>query len=187
MHSPLRPAALLAALALFVATSPAQDRLKTVPGCERFTTMGRESVDAVKPGTLAVTWVEDGNLTGDGRWLYSWDAENRLASTESTAAVRTNFPALARKLLFTYDHLGRRAGKAVYAWDTTSQLYALTSHTGSFTTVAEPERRGTRGGAADGAGSFRVIRRGFNTPRSSTLRRGFASGCSALDAPARFA
>ncbi len=53
----------------------------------------------------------DGNLTGDGRWTYSWDAENRLVQM-----IRdTDNPAGARqKLVFEYDHQGRRIRKQYF-------------------------------------------------------------------------
>ena len=56
----------------------------------------------------------DGNLTSDGRWTNHWDAENRLISIESL----TNAPAGSkRKLLFTYDHQGRRIRKQSFGWN----------------------------------------------------------------------
>jgi len=55
----------------------------------------------------------DGNLTSDGRWNYTWDAENRLASLVS----RTNVgPQTLIK--FEYDWQGRRIHKQV--WPNTS-------------------------------------------------------------------
>ena len=37
----------------------------------------------------------DGNLTSDGRWTYTWDAENRLIAMETTAsAVAAGAPRL---------------------------------------------------------------------------------------------
>jgi len=52
----------------------------------------------------------DGNLTNDGRWSYSWDAENRLTNMTASASV----PAAAKlKLDFTYDYRGRRTWKVV--------------------------------------------------------------------------
>jgi RHS repeat-associated protein len=50
----------------------------------------------------------DGNLTNDGHWSYTWDAENQLTSMESRAGILP-----AQKLLFTYDWLGRRTSKVV--------------------------------------------------------------------------
>ncbi len=59
----------------------------------------------------------DGNLTGDGRWSYSWDGENRLAAMETRADIVPpfgNFPLTERrKLEFTYDaQRGRTWGLA---------------------------------------------------------------------------
>jgi len=65
------------------------------------------------PGFLAGTpeslgYDFDGNLTDDGRWHYTYDAENRLTSMETTAA------GVPRQLIsFTYDYLNRRISKKV--------------------------------------------------------------------------
>jgi RHS repeat-associated protein len=47
----------------------------------------------------------DGNLTGDGLWTYTWDAENRLTKIESVSSLPN---AAKRKLEFGYDNQGRR-------------------------------------------------------------------------------
>jgi RHS repeat-associated protein len=47
----------------------------------------------------------DGNLTGDGLWTYTWDAENRLTKVESVSSLPN---AAKRRLEFGYDHQGRR-------------------------------------------------------------------------------
>jgi RHS repeat-associated protein len=53
----------------------------------------------------------DGNLTNDGRWTFTWDAENRLTKIES----RSDTPATSRKrLAFAYDAQWRRTQKIVY-------------------------------------------------------------------------
>jgi RHS repeat-associated protein len=52
----------------------------------------------------------DGNLTSDGRWNYTWDAENRLVKIESLA---TGPSESRRRLEFAYDYLGRRIWKKV--------------------------------------------------------------------------
>ena len=52
----------------------------------------------------------DGNLTSDGLWTYSWDAENRLTHMTNTTALPT---AARKKLDFTYDYMGRRVQKIV--------------------------------------------------------------------------
>ena len=56
------------------------------------------------------TYDADGNLTGDGRWIYTWDAENRLVSMTSV----TNAPAGSKlSLTFAYDSKSRRIQKLV--------------------------------------------------------------------------
>ena len=56
----------------------------------------------------------DGNLTSDGRWNYTWDAENRLITMEALSSV----PDSARlKLAFGYDFMGRRIKKWTFGWD----------------------------------------------------------------------
>jgi RHS repeat-associated protein len=52
----------------------------------------------------------DGNLTNDGRWIYTWDAENRLVQQESLTAAPTGSKF---KLEFAYDARGRRLQKLV--------------------------------------------------------------------------
>jgi len=56
----------------------------------------------------------DGNLTNDGRWSYTWDAENRITSfTRNTAA-----PVGSRvKLDCQYDAQSRRTQKIVSSWN----------------------------------------------------------------------
>lgn len=54
----------------------------------------------------------DGNLTADGRWIYEWDAENRLVKmTESRTSGLAEAAPL--ELGFTYDYQGRRIQKIV--------------------------------------------------------------------------
>jgi YD repeat-containing protein len=68
-------------------------------------------------GWVAFAYDLDGNLTGDGLWSYTYDAENRLvAMTTTTAAITAGYPA--RTLEFTYDYLGRRVQKQVTDLDT---------------------------------------------------------------------
>jgi RHS repeat-associated protein len=52
----------------------------------------------------------DGNLTQDGRWTYTWDAENRLIQITSLAAMPE---ADKRRGNYAYDHQGRRIWKRV--------------------------------------------------------------------------
>ena len=51
----------------------------------------------------------DGNLTGDGRWTYTWDGENRLVRMVANTAVGPQ-----QRLDFGYDWQGRRVSKVVW-------------------------------------------------------------------------
>ena len=54
---------------------------------------------------------DDGNLTADGCFTYTWDAENRLIAMETLPAV----PTIAkRKLSFAYDAMSRRIRKTTW-------------------------------------------------------------------------
>src|SRR5271157_2035352 len=56
------------------------------------------------------TYDADGNLLSDGRWTYTWDAENRLIIMTSLSGA----PAGSQlQLAFTYDYQGRRIEKIV--------------------------------------------------------------------------
>ncbi|MBM3855447.1 MAG: hypothetical protein FJ399_20215, partial [Verrucomicrobia bacterium] len=64
------------------------------------------------PMTQDFTYDDDGNLTNDGVWIYSWDGENRLRWLETTAgSVAGGVPA--QRLEFQYDYLHRRVEKKV--------------------------------------------------------------------------
>jgi RHS repeat-associated protein len=55
----------------------------------------------------------DGNLTQDGRWTYTWDAENRLINMASLSGEPSGS---LLELNFAYDYKGRRVQKVVSAW-----------------------------------------------------------------------
>jgi RHS repeat-associated protein len=66
----------------------------------------------------------DGNTVQDGRWNYSWDAENRLTRLESL----TNAPDASRQRLdFAYDHQFRRMQKVVSAWSGSAYVAQTTN------------------------------------------------------------
>jgi RHS repeat-associated protein len=62
----------------------------------------------------------DGNLTNDGRWAYSWDAENRLISMETDTSKVGAASVPRQKLLFGYDWQSRRISKVVSNWTSSS-------------------------------------------------------------------
>jgi RHS repeat-associated protein len=62
--------------------------------------------------SVAPVYDADGNLTSDGRWNYTWDAENRTTRMETTSAAATaGVPH--QRLDFVYDSQGRRVSKTV--------------------------------------------------------------------------
>jgi dipeptidyl-peptidase-4 len=69
----------------------AQDRLKTMPGCERYQKMSKEIPGSVKLGALSVTWQDGGQALQyrkDGK-TYRYDiAERRLSEPGTNAAAR---------------------------------------------------------------------------------------------------
>jgi RHS repeat-associated protein len=76
----------------------------------------------VPPAGQSFQYDADGNLTNDLVWCYKWDGENRLIEATNV----TGLPAEARrKVAFSYDYLGRRAAKWVYAWDGGANDWAL--------------------------------------------------------------
>jgi RHS repeat-associated protein len=75
----------------------------------------------VPAATESYGYDADGNLTSDGRWSYTWDAENRLTQM----APLTNDPATSKKrLTFSYDYKGRRTSKQVENWITNSSTWS---------------------------------------------------------------
>src|SRR5213594_1873051 len=76
------------------------------------------------PATQSFTYDDDGNLLTDGVWSYTWDAENRLIQMTNLTTVAAG---ARKKLLFTYDYLGRRATKKVYPWSGSD--YSATAQT----------------------------------------------------------
>lgn len=76
----------------------------------------------------AYTYDNDGNLTQDDRWAYTWDAENRLIAMETISAAY-NAGAPRQRLEFTYDYLGRRAKKRVLTWSSGGGSWSLSKET----------------------------------------------------------
>ena len=67
----------------------------------------------VPEDTEQFTYDDDGNLTQDGRWAYTWDGENRLISMKSLASTPSNS---WKSLKFEYDYKSRRSAKVVSNW-----------------------------------------------------------------------
>lgn len=72
-------------------TSHAQDRLKTLPGYEHFQKMSRLMTNAVKSGSLSVTWKDDGKsfeYQKDGK-RYRYDIATKKAAEVAKAPAET--------------------------------------------------------------------------------------------------
>jgi len=63
----------------------------------------------------AFTYDADGNLTADGRWVYTWDAENRLIQAENPTVKIEN----------RYDYQSRRVEKKKYTRADAAQAWQL--------------------------------------------------------------
>jgi RHS repeat-associated protein len=63
----------------------------------------------------------DGNMTNDGRWALTWDAENRLTQAESLSSGPT---ASKRKVVWEFDAKGRRVRQTTS--DGSSGSYVVT-------------------------------------------------------------
>jgi len=82
----------------------------------------------IPPSPEVMTHDVDGNLTQDGRWNYTWDAENRLVMMETRPDMVAAAPGLPRqRLIFTYDGSGRRIEKMVQVWNADSALWTPVS------------------------------------------------------------
>jgi RHS repeat-associated protein len=77
--------------------------------------------------TESFTHDDDGNLTSDGRWSYTWDAENRLFAMETVAAVAAALPTLKQRLEFSYDAQGRRIHKLVKLWNASTSTWTTSA------------------------------------------------------------
>ncbi len=76
-------------LSLTPATSNAQDRLKSMPGYERYQRMSREITNVFKSGALSVTWKEEGKALEyqkDGK-RYRYDIATRKTSEAGPASA----------------------------------------------------------------------------------------------------
>lgn len=85
-------------------------------------------------GSAAHTYDADGNLTFDGVWIYSWDAENRLVRMYSALAQGAG---TRLELTFKYDHLHRRVQKQVANIDGGSPSYTKRFAYDGWSLVAE--------------------------------------------------
>lgn len=78
----------------------------------------------------------DGNLTADGQWSYTWDAESRLIAVETLPALVAPAgplpPERKRKVEYLYDAQHRRIARKAYSWSVATSAWQLTSDTRSL-------------------------------------------------------
>jgi RHS repeat-associated protein len=113
-------------------TGPVYQQVTVVGARQNFGAGGEDAVTQegghvfVPQAVESFTYDFDGNPTSDGRWDYTWDAENRLTSMVAIPTV----PAEAKQRFeFAYDATARRIQKKVYAWDIPTSTYQLQSTT----------------------------------------------------------
>ncbi len=101
--------------------APVYEEIRTVAARDGLTNekIGFEYVPQT-PETF--TYDDDGNLLSDGRFTYTWDAENRLIALESISGA----PELSKwKAIYSYDPLGKRISKKVWEWDDLTSGYVV--------------------------------------------------------------
>lgn len=98
---------------LTAASTAAEQQLVMVEGILNGAVISRRTSSVFIPAAITLpAYDEDGNLTNDGRWIYTWDAENRFVQMDTTPqAVAAG--AASQKLEFAYDHRSRRISKKV--------------------------------------------------------------------------
>ena len=81
------------------------------------------------PGTVSLTWNDNGCLTGDGSREYSWSSDNRLGAIKTGSAV----------VEYLYDGNGRRLAKTVTRHDAPGSPVATFYVWDGWTVVEEVE------------------------------------------------
>ena len=117
----------------FTVTNSTEAVYQQINGVGVYNPLGTNDPDIITENTGAVfvaqtpeqfTYDDDGNMLSDGRFNYTWDAENRLISAETLTNLPANVPLV--KVDFAYDYMSRRIGKDVYAWDAGTTNWSLT-------------------------------------------------------------
>lgn len=122
---------------LYYGTASGNNTVEAIAIEGRITGAGHNSTDAVAvvegetyipAGPTTRTHDESGNLLEDARWLYTWDAENRLVQIETRPAL-VAAGAVHQSLTFGYDSQSRRISKTVEHWDATSSSFITQNST----------------------------------------------------------
>ncbi|MCX6856556.1 MAG: hypothetical protein NTV80_16815 [Verrucomicrobia bacterium] len=86
----------------------------------------------MRPAAAVMSYDDDGNLTQDARWDYTWDAENRLISMTERRdnVIAAPVDPIKKRLVFGYDARSRRTSKTVYDWNAVTSTWTnLYEHT----------------------------------------------------------
>jgi len=74
------------------------------------------------PATETLSYDPDGNLQSDGRWSYTWDAENRLIAMQThPSAIAAGIPI--KRVEYQYDADSRRIARAEPVWDSANATF----------------------------------------------------------------
>ena len=76
---------------------------------------------------VAPTHDADGNQTFDGRWIYTWNGENRLIAAETSPTAPISMPK--QRLEMIYDAQGRRINRKLIDWDSVAETWQLKTET----------------------------------------------------------
>lgn len=101
-----------------------------------------ESKDYFIPqAAQSFTYDADGNLTADGVWSYTWNAENQLVRV--TSLLPGGFGFTRVRLDFKYDHMRRRVEKRVFNLDSSTETLARRFLYDGWNLVAELDGSGS--------------------------------------------
>jgi RHS repeat-associated protein len=90
--------------------------------------------------TQSFSYDADGNMTGDGVWTYTYNAENQLVRMASV--LPAGFTGRRLRLDFKYDYQGRRVEKRVYDNDTATETLARRFLYDGWNLIAETDLAG---------------------------------------------
>ena len=99
------------------------DNTTTPPTTIKTMQRGKTYVEATPENFV---YDNNGNLSSDGRWNYTWNAENRLIGIETTtAAVTAGTPK--EKYVYSYDWTGRKVKSERYEYEYEDNAWVLVS------------------------------------------------------------
>ncbi len=90
--------------------------------------------------TQTFSYDADGNMTGDGVWTYTYNAENQLVRMAS--GLPAGFTGRRLRLDFKYDYQGRRVEKRTYDNDTATETFARRFLYDGWNLIAETDLAG---------------------------------------------